>query len=115
MSDPHRVRPITSAPTAKARQRAQEAETARLADLIASDLRRQQWAKLSYTDEEERAAIKRAARRAGKEIGVKVAVRTTRDGAVMAAIDEEGGPLRDRLDEARLRNAIDDAFGDDPR
>lgn len=116
------VRPISDAPTARDRarrdqdaQRRAEAHREALAAEIAADLARTGWAKHHPADDEQREAFTDAARRAGELLDVRVTVRTTGDGAVMAITDADPGPLRDRLDEARMRNAIDSALGTFPR
>ncbi|MFW5415819.1 hypothetical protein J0910_04245 [Nocardiopsis sp. CNT-189] len=119
MSDDETVRPIGSAPSARAQDQAQhdaeqrqEHQRAILAAEIGAELNRAGQVVLHPANDQQRTLFKAAIRRAAKEIGKKVIHRTLKTGSLMAAVDEEPSPLQEQLNHARARNAIDDALGD---
>ncbi|GAA3755829.1 hypothetical protein HDA32_004129 [Spinactinospora alkalitolerans] len=107
------VRRIDSAPRVQAAKERTDAEhAARTARVVEELTGPRQYGKFPAPDEDTRKAWHRAARAAAKQLGKKVISRRTSDQAVIITVaEEEPNPLREQRDAARLRNAMDRAFG----
>lgn len=91
-----------------------DSDKADLAAQWAEQLRRTGGVQIRYTDDEALARYRRAGREAGKLLDRPVQTHARRGILHVALTDWGNNPLETRLDDARIRNAIDDAFRVDP-
>lgn len=109
-TQPAPVRRLDSAPSARAERRRAQSEHADLTAFMVAHLSQDAQVKLSYSDSEELKRLRRAAHAAGKRLGWRIATHA-RDGAMIAAVNEEPSPLQGQLDDTRLRRTMDQVHG----
>ncbi|MFC7328716.1 hypothetical protein [Marinactinospora rubrisoli] len=87
------VRPLNSAPSARARAEAArlgaDGEFADLVTRILDALRHRAWAKIPAVDAAERSEVRRAARAAAAELGRRVTTSMTNDNALLIVLADE--------------------------